>query len=178
MSQLTYTTTIGKAFAGMLADTSEMVIETRVNADVVSIPFGKFVETGGSVGDQGAVLTVGSGKILGPVVHAHNYGRTFTDSSGVVHGELDATGLVPKSVMNVLVKGRIWVLSETAAAVGDPVFVRKDTGEAGESLGSVANAADEADMIDLTAKARYITSVSSASVAAPVLAIIEVDMTA
>jgi hypothetical protein len=175
MPQLSYLKALPIAYPGLKGDGSMDVVETRVNADTDSIPFGVFVAAGGSIGDGGAVLPTGStDKLFGPVVHSHTYARVWTDSDGNDHGELDAVGLTPKALLNVMVKGRIWVMSETTADVGDPVFVRYAAGVGGTQLGAVRNATVSSEMIDLTAKARYLTSVASA----PGLALIEVDMTA
>lgn len=173
MSQTSYALNLTASFAGMLADGSTAhQVETRINAEAsAEIPFGTFVVTGGSVGDAGAVLpSAGTTKlVLGPVVHSHAYSKGD-------NGELGTSGLKPKTVMNVLVRGRIWVLTETSVAVGDPVFVRYASGAGGTVLGRVRNATVSSEMIDLTTKARFITSATVTST--PVLACIEVDMTA
>lgn len=170
MSQLTYLSAQPVAYVGMKGDAVPSTVETRINATAsTEIPFGVFVVSGGSVGDPGAVLPSASTLklVLGVVLHSHAY------SKGTL-GELGTAGLKPKTAMNILVKGRVWVMSETTAAVGDPVFVRYATGVGGTQLGAVRNATVSSEMIDLTSKGRYVTSVASA----PGLALIEIDMTA
>lgn len=167
--QTSYTTNQPIAFPGLKGDATLSVVETRINAEgSAEIPFGVFVVKGGSVGDPGCVLPTASTVklVLGPVVHSHAYSKG-------INGELGTSGLKPKAVLNILVKGRIWVLSETDAAVGDPVFVRYASGAGGTQLGAVRNATVSGEMIDLTIKGRYVTSVTAGN-----LAMIEVDMTA
>jgi hypothetical protein len=185
MSQTSYTTAIPTSYAGMLYDQTPMVIETGVNTDAVSIPFGAFVvyDSGRTAGDQSRKLpSASSGQnMMGVVVHSHTYGKAWTDSDGNVHGEVDSTGLVVKAVLSVLVKGRIWTKSETASDVGDPVWVRYTTdggSPAFTQAGFIGNATGTGRTLDQTAKARYLTKQSAPAQGSYVLAAIEVDMTA
>lgn len=183
MSQTSYTTAIAVAIQGMIGDNSgAKQIESKLNGEAsASIPFGCFVVTDGT--DHGAKLpSASSGQaFLGPVVHAHAYARTWTDANGVVHGEVDGTGLLPKVEMNVMVRGRIWVPCETAWNVGDPVFVRYTTdggSPANTQAGQVGNASGTGRTLDLTAKARFVNSGTAPAQGSTKLALIEVDMTA
>lgn len=172
MSQTSYLSAQPVAYPGMKGDAVPDTVETRINAESsAEIPFGVFVASGGSVGDPGCILPAAATLklVLGVVLHSHAYSKGTS-------GELGTTGLKPKTAMNILVKGRVWVLSETTAAVGDPVFVRYASGAGGTQLGAVRNAAVSSETIDLTSKGRYVTSCTVSS--APVLALIEVDMTA
>lgn len=175
MAQLSYNALIPVAFAGMKADAAiyRDFVESKINADSVSIPFGVFVAQGGSIGDPGAILPAGSGAVLlGLLVHAFNYARTWTDSNGT-HGELDSVGLVPGAALNVMVKGRMYVTVEEAVAIGDPVFVRYSANGGNTQKGAVRKSDDAGHTINL-GKGRFVSSQATPGG----LAIIEIDMTA
>ncbi len=186
MSQTSYgLSTFEAKFAGMLAQLTPATIETGISTEAsASMPFGSALvyDSVRAAGDQSCLLpSASSGQpFKGFLLHAHNYGRTWTDSTGAVHGELDATGLVPKATLNVLVKGRIVVKCETAAEVGDPVFVRYTTdggSPAFTQAGAVGNVTGTGRTLDLTKKARFLTKVTAPAQGSYVLAVIEVDMT-
>lgn len=186
MSQLSYADTPAVAFAGMLGDGTRHVIETRISVEAsASIPFGAFVvsDTADGAGDAGAKMpSASSGQaFFGPVVHSFDYAPQWTDLQGVTHGDLTSTGLAPKAKLNTLVKGRIWVLAETACAPGDPVWVRYTTdggSPAWTQQGQVGNATGTGRTIDMSAKARFLTTLAAPAQGAVGLVLLEVDMTA
>ena len=186
MSQLSYTDTPAVAFAGMKADGTEDVVESRISTEATdAIPFGCFVVSDSvSAGfDEAAKMpSASSGQnFLGIVLHSHAYALQWTDLQGNVHGDLTSAGLAPKAMLNVLVKGRCWVNCETAAKPGDPVFVRYTTDGGSPALtqkGQCGNASGTGRTIDMSAKARFLSTLSAPAAGATGLALIEVDMTA
>jgi hypothetical protein len=187
MSQTSYTTAITNAYAGMIASNAEAtLIESGVSTESsASMPFGSMVvyDTGRAAGDQSRKLpSASSGQnFMGLVAHSHTYARTWTDASGVVHGEVDGTGLVPKTVLNVMVKGRMWINVETATDVGDPLWIRYTTdggSPAFTQAGAAGNATGTGRTLDLTAKGRFLTKVSAPAQGSYKLSQVEVDMTA
>lgn len=149
--QTTYGTTLPVAFAGMRADNADANVDSYLNAEAsAEMPFGVFVAVGGSLGDQGAILPAAStAKLLGVLQHAHGF------AIGTQQG---TTGLKAGVQLPILTRGRIWVVSETAAAPGDPVFVRYAAGAGGTQLGAVRNATVASEMIDHSSKAKYLTT--------------------
>lgn len=174
--QTTYSVNPAIAFAGQKADNSSFDVDSMISTDTSSIPFGVFVASdsaSGAAGDQSAKMPAASGAVLmGVLMHSFDYARTWTDPSGTTHGELDSTGLKAGAHLNVMRRGRIYVTSETAAAVGDPVHVRYSANGGNTQLGAVRNAADAGHTIDMTGKARYVSTCSASG-----LAVIELDMT-
>lgn len=57
-----------------------------------------------------------------------------------------APGQTAPSMVSCLRQGSVWIKSETAAAVNDPVYIRVTAG-AGEQAGAVGNAADGGDCV-------------------------------
>lgn len=164
MSQTTAKSTMAVAFPGMLADNTNLrdcrsLINVEAGAEV---PFGVVVcEIAGA---QQAELPDEAGdnfELAGVVVHSHSYAPGL---------ELGTVGLKAGAVMSVLNRGRIYVLSETAAAKGDRGHVRIVAGAGGTQLGAIRNAAVGGETIDATKAIRYMETIS-----APGLVIVEVD---
>lgn len=173
MSQTSYSYTMSAAIAGMLADASPKAVDTGINKDSASVPFGVFVafKSGQDAGDQACAMPSGStDKLKGVVLYSNQYAVDWTDPSGAHHGELDATGLRAGASLNVLRRGRVYMTSESNFAYGDPVFVRYSANGGNTQLGAVRNADDSGHTIDATSKARYVSSGSAGD-----LAIIEID---
>lgn len=170
MSQTSYTELQSAAIAGMKGDQAHNhVVDSKISkASSASIPMGAWVVADGSAGVDLPAAT--SDLPAGVVLHSMNYAPAWTDVNGT-HGELDSVGLVPGAMLNVMKKGRVWVVSETNWSYGDNVFVRAIAAGA-EKFGATRNAADASDCIDMTGKARYI----SADGLAGALALIEIDL--
>lgn len=171
--QNTYNEAPAIGIEGQLMSEAPRSVWTLKNVDNVSIPFGKAVvfDLSAPASDLSAHLpTAESDTVAGIVIHSHAYARAWT-SDGVTHGDVDATGLRPGTLMNVLRKGTILVKVRTGCAVGDRLWVRAVAG-VGEELGACENADDSTDMIDCTAQGMFLTSA-----AANGLAWLEVDFT-
>ncbi len=139
-------------YSGQLVGDDQDII-TMKNVEVsASMPFGIAVafKRSSPVSDMDALLPGSETVIAGIVIKTNAYERTWTDADGVVHGQLDNTGLVTGTLMNILRAGRILVTCPTGCVPGDRLYVRKDIGEAGEAYGTCENASDESDMVDCT----------------------------
>lgn len=165
-----------KGYAGTLDTAAPSVITTARNSEAsASIPFGKAVcwDPSAPATERDVTLPAGSQTtpVMGIVVHSHDFSRTWTDSSGSVHGELDATGLLPGTIFGVLRKGRILVTAGSAIVAGvSRLYVRTVAGA--NTVGTLEDAADGVNMIDCTAQGQWMSTVAAGE-----LAWLEVDFT-
>lgn len=165
--QTTAKSTMTVAFAGMLADMSARDVRSYVNVEGAEVPFGVCVAmvADASTNSKGTAelpdAATDKEELVGIVVHSHAYGVA----------ELGTTGIKDASMLSVLNRGKIWVTSETTAAVGDRGHVRYAAGAGGTQLGAIRNASVVNETIDATKAIRYLTAVTSA----PGLALVEVD---
>ncbi len=140
--QTTYTTDMGIAFAGMIADIRPMEVDSKVWEDTTDGIFGIFVARG--TGDDQVVLPSASDDtILGPVI-AH---QNIELARGATEVAIEAEDSV-----NVMRTGNIYVETEDACAPGDGVYVRYASGTGGTQLGAVRATAVTDETIDLTAE--------------------------
>lgn len=166
----TAVTSKAAAIAGMPADASALtrLVDSKISEEAsAEIPFGVMIITGSTNEDDGAKLLHTSSAVSAPllggvVLWTDNYAKP---------SELGDTGLKPGVTLNVLQKGRVWVLTEDAVDPHDAVRVRAVTAGA-EVKGAFRSAADSTDCVDISKFARWITSTSG-----PGLAIVEIDMT-
>lgn len=165
MSQTSISTKQAVAYPGMLADLGNKYTESMVSEEAsAEIPFGVCVAQG--VADSQCELPDASGdKLVGMVQHSHAYAK----GDG---GELGTTGLKPKACVNVLRKGRMYVVAETTIAAGDRLFVRYAAGAGGTQLGALRNAAVASETIDATAQGVFRTGGVAGT-----LVVLEVDFT-
>lgn len=166
--QTTFSQNLTAAFAGMLADQGDHDAWAMTNNESsASIPFGRAVKFGAVSGaDKSAKFpTAETSVIAGIVMHSHAY-------SNSPNGDLDSTGLKPGAVMNVLRKGRIWVIVEDGCSVGDRLWVRAVAAGDPEFLGGINNADDSTDMVDCTNQGVFLSACSAGG-----LAVLEVDFT-
>jgi hypothetical protein len=175
--QTTYSSAPATGYAGTLDTKSPHHVLTMKNVESsASIAFGYGVcfDLVAPASDLSALLpALESNTVAGIVLHSHAYEREWTDSDGNSHGDLDADGLKPGALMNVLRKGRVLVVAEDAVAVGDRLWVRCTTGGAGEVLGGLTNADEGTETIDCTKQGVWMSSASAGG-----LAWLEVDFTA
>ena len=92
--------------------------------------------------------------------------------SGWLNADTATTGVKVGGMLNVLRKGRIWVVSEDGNNIGDRVWVRAVAAGDPEFLGGIVNADDGTDTVDCTNQGVFLTSASAGG-----LAIVEVDFT-
>lgn len=155
------------AFAGMLAENYPAQCDSRVNEEAsAEIPFGTMVIRGTDEDEQALQCHTSAATVeqlfAGIVVWSDNYAKDT---------ELGSTGLKPGVMLNLLQKGRIYVLPEDTVDPGDPVRVRAVVAGA-EVKGAFRTAADSTDCVDISAFARWVRGGSST-----VPAVLEIDMT-
>lgn len=163
--QTSLTTSFPVGVAGQLADehTAQFGdVVTRTNGGAAEMRFGIFTKRGAS-GDLAALLAANTDVPDGVVVHNHMYDYPT---------ERGDTGLKQYATLDLLRKGRVYVLLETDVAIGDEVHVRATVNGGNTTLGICRATADGAHTIDLT----EIASWQSAGVAGDI-AILEIDMT-
>lgn len=173
--QTTYNLAPAIGMEGSLAENVPHVIIPGKNVEAsASIPFGRAVcfDLSAPASDYSMLLPAAeTDTVAGIVLHKDRYARTWTSADGTVNGELDSTGLVTGTLMDVLRKGRVLVKCRLATAVGDRLWVRAVAG-AGEWLGACEQADDSTDTIDCTKQGVFLSSCSALG-----LAWLEVDFT-
>lgn len=165
--QSTYGFNMTAAIEGQLADDGDHDIIPMRNVEAsASIAFGRGVKFGGTSDDAGCKLpSAETDKIAGITVHSHAYGVS-------PYGDLDSTGVKVGGILNVLRKGRIWVVAEDGCAPGDRLWVRAVGSTPPEYLGGLNNADDGTDTVDCTTQGVWLTTASAGG-----LAVLEVDFT-
>lgn len=165
-------------YAGMLdaGYTNDVIFASNGEASA-SIPFGKAVVWDPSTPAHAKSATLPAGSqttpVMGIVAYSNAYSAAWTDKDGGVHGELDATGLVPGTALNVLRRGRILVVAASTVVAGiSRLFVRSVAG-LGETLGALEDAADSTDMIDCSNQGVWMSDATAGG-----LAWLDVDFTA
>lgn len=163
-------------YAGMLDTAFPHAIATARNSEAsAAIPFGKAVvwDPSTPATDRDVTLpTTENDSVMGIAVFSHNFSKSWTDSSGSVHGELNSVGLLPGTIFGVLRKGRIMVVAATATVAGvSKLWIRAVAGS-GETLGALEDADDSTDMIDATTKGTWMSTAAIGD-----LAWLEVDFT-
>lgn len=151
------------AIEGALADNSEFQAIAKFNGEAsLHIPFGRAVKFGAS--DNAALLPAAeTDKVCGIVMHANQYDSV----------ELTSTGIAPGAMLNILRKGRLWVMARTAVTPGDRLWVRAVSSDTGfEVLGGLEDADDSTDTIDCNGQGVWLTTAAQGA-----LAVLEVDFT-
>lgn len=125
--QTTYAREHDIAYAGMIADMNPIGNQSKLNADSVSIGYGKGVVTSG---EDGAVLPAASAapeSIIGVVQREMN---RVTETDGSFAAPVDRD-------MTVVTHGIIWVTATATVVKDEPVFLRVGA----TNLGDFSNAA-------------------------------------
>jgi hypothetical protein len=155
--QTTYSNVPGAAFAGMLGDSKPADILSRALGGSVNVGFGLMLEYGATPTTEAAPLADGAtlGDLVGVTVHRHTQDRASLTGTH---------GITPNSTMDLLRKGRVWVVVEEAVTPGDAVFVRH-TAAGLEVKGAFRNDADGGDAVDISTKARWESTTTGAGIA-------------
>ncbi len=154
MAQTTYNTSQSAAFAGMSdSGFSPQDVATGFNEETSAIPFGILLKTG-TADNQVKLYTQGATP-AGLAMHTHAYSNR--DLSGT-------NGVATLESVNVMRKGRMWVLAEGTVAKGGLVYARHTSdGGSNTQLGSLrADADGTAQVSTLTPTAANSTSYSVA----------------
>ncbi len=164
--QTTYQQDLNIGFAGQLQHANPGDIIPKVNSEAsYAIPFGVAV-CYGATDDAALSPDATSDVIVGINLHRHG-------SIGSSTTELDANGAVnPNTVMNVLRKGKVFVVCENGCVPGNRLFIRCVVAGA-EVEGALRSAADSTDCIDSSNQGTWLTTASAGG-----LALLEVDFTA
>jgi hypothetical protein len=153
--QTTYNQFPPVGYAGTLESSYPAQIETWLNADVVSMPFGTAValKTSSPATPKDVIVPLASSgngsKLQGIIVHSNDYSRVWTASDGTVYGDLDGTGLRPGVFLNILKRGTILVVCETGCSVGDNVYVSFTAAGTYTAGGQLGNANTSSDCIEV-----------------------------
>lgn len=163
-NQTTYSSLPAIGFSGMQAvpDRNDYLALKNVEASA-SIPMGNAVklDLSSPESDYSALLPASENDvIIGIVAFSQTYDRAWIDADGVTHGDLDATGIRPGSMMQVATRGRLLVQCDSGCVPGDHLWVRAVAG-AGERLGACENADDSTDMIDCTNAGQWLTTAAA-----------------
>lgn len=162
--QDTYPLVPGLAFPGMLYDAGVVDVVTGVNVHAtLGIRFGYAVAQAATGSDKAcepveAILDI----IRGILIRSIAYAPSELNSDDEV---------LPKATLNILRKGRIWVICENGCTRGQRGHVRAIVAGA-EVRGALRSAADGTDTKDCSGQIEFVTSASAGA-----LAVAEVDFT-
>lgn len=158
--QTTYLDVQPLGYSGQLAGGFH-VISTFKNAEAsASMPFGVAVKfkTSSPVTDLDVLFpTAITDLVAGIVAKSTAYERSWADEAGVVHGQLDAVGLIAGQLISLVRKGRVLVTCVSGCKPGDRLFVRALTGSF-TVIGGCENAADASNMIDCTKQGQWMST--------------------
>lgn len=152
------------AYPGMLGDSGNKSVDSFINGEAsAEIPFGTLVSQGTL--DNEALIPAASGdgvKAVGVVLHSHAYNKD---------NELGTSGLKPEVTMNVLNKGRVWVVIDENVTPASAVRARYTA--VGGGKGSFRASASAGNTVDLSKCARWIGT----HLAATGYGLLEIDLT-
>lgn len=149
--QTSINTTTTKSFEGQLGDIGFNDIAT--NQAQENVPFGRGLVNGG---EEIAVIPSSTGSTVFEGVSLHSY-EVELDSNNVRQ-------YVDGDAINTLKRGRVWVKSEAAIAIGDPVYLRHTANGATKLPGMFTDNADNGKCYLLTG-ARWLTSCGAGELA-------------
>jgi len=156
MSQTSYAVDPALAFRGQLGDPNvDMFAIPLANGAAAAVGFGIMVRRDATNPETQFDIFSATGQTpAGILAHTHaQQDPTLADPLGVAL-------LEPASVVR---RGRIWVVTEEAIAVGDAVYFRHTSGT-GTEIGAFRNDADTASCDQITS-ARWLRGCSAAGVA-------------
>lgn len=163
MAQTSYSLLMEQAIAGLLADSGYKDAWSAVNAEAsAEIPFGVMVARG-STENKCIKLVDTNSVLLGVHIFSNEYAKDQ---------ELGSTGIKPGVMMNILRKGRIWVVVEEIVAKDEPCYVRYTASGGNTTIGAFRND-DDTSKAKLVPGARFIAATTGAG-----LALVEIDMPA
>lgn len=158
-----YSTTMTPSIAGQLADLGVADIRSFVNSEAsAEIPFGFAVVQG--TGEKDALLPSVSGNVfVGILVHSHAYDP---------ENDLGNDGVKADRELNIMNKGRVWVVVGETVAVGDRGYVVYATPVSGEQVPGQIMKTNTADVtLNTGAQIRFLTAATGAGS----LALAEID---
>lgn len=160
--QTSYGASMTIGIEGQLADDQPHVVMAAYNGEAsASIAFGRAVKFGATASDNRAVIlpAAETDKIIGIVLHSHEYSKGFTGA------QLDATGVTAGNPLSILRRGRVLVVCEDAVTRGDRLWVRAVGSTPPEYLGGLNNADDSTDMVDCTKQGQWMSTAAAGGLA-------------
>lgn len=173
MSQTTSPTSMTTAIAGALYQNDpDNLIDSAVNQEAsAQIAFGTFVARG--TNERGVIQPDGAtdaAKVCGIALHSHDYAKALDGTTST--GDLGSTGILPKAKVNVLRRGRVYMVSEQDLSRGDrSLRMRHTAGAGGSTLGALRKDAVANETLNLSGAAEVIVGGTAGS-----LVVIELDM--
>lgn len=148
MSQLVYTEDPPVALEGQIADSSRNTERiTGKTEEAGGVPFGRFVTVGtDDGGNTGRAPQVRLPDLTGEISGGVGIGFSVLDTS--LEQADTPLGYENEVPMQIMRRGRMWVVAEDAVAFGAAVFVRFTAG-GGEFLGRVRSDVDAGDAVAL-----------------------------
>ena len=142
-----YSLAMTPSIAGQLADMAQADIRSFVNSEAsAEIPFGFAVVQGS--GEKDALLPSTSDDVcVGVVVHSHAYDP---------ENDLGTTGVKADRELNVINKGRVWVVVGEAVEVGDRGYVSYASGTA--TPGKIMKTDTTDATLDTASQIRFLTA--------------------
>jgi hypothetical protein len=154
-AQTSYSNAPTRGFAGALADNGPKDFLSRTNGNAsAEIPFGIGVIFGTTDGTAKTPAAV-TDKVVGVVAHSHAY------QPGA---QLGTTGVAALGDLNVLRKGRIYLVAEQDVVPGDRLFCRAVSGAGGTVLGAWRKAHVAAETIDTSTQVQVLSTAVAGSV--------------
>lgn len=170
MSQTTSPTSMTTAIAGALYQNDpDNLIDSAVNQEAsAQIAFGTFVARG--TNERGVIQPDGAtdaAKVCGIALHSHDYAKALDGTTST--GDLGSTGILPKAKVNVLRRGRVYMVSEQDLSRGDRSLRMRHSGTG--TIGALRKDAVAGETLNLSGAAEVIVGGTAGS-----LVVIELDM--
>ena len=167
------------AYAGLVSSAQEVIDKVSGFSEEASAPvrFGVAVMQG--TARTGALLPAGSTTPTAPIKGVHSF--NFEHSPGT-YGDLDSTGtgVIPDGRLDVLRKGRVWVVIDqsitTIVPFSDRAYIRIAANGSNIILGAFSNVSDTSYSYDSTRQALFTSAVTTAADGTKI-AEVEVDFT-
>lgn len=158
--QETYPLSPGLALPGMRADSSWGDTISMINTGALQIGFGYAVARNTGSAQSAKAVDAIANLIAGILVRTESYAPE----------QLGTLGPLPKNTLNVMRKGRLWVICENGCTVGQKALHIRGVVAGAEVNGALRTAADSTDTVDMSGRGEWQTA---AAAGAP--AILEFD---
>jgi hypothetical protein len=158
--QETYPLSPGLALPGMRADSSWGDTITMINTGADQIGFGYAVARNSGSAQSAKSMDAIANLVAGILVRTEAYAPE----------QLGTLGPLPKNTLNVMRKGRLWVICENGCTVGQKALFLRGVAAGAEVKGALRSAADSTDTVDMSGRGEWMTAA-----AAGALAILEFD---
>lgn len=163
MAITSYSTEMTPSIAGQLAEMGALPsIDSRVNAEAsAEVPFGYAVVQGSAVKDA-LLPSADTDVFVGILAHSHAYDP---------ENDLGTDGVKSDRELNIVARGRVWVVVGGAVSVGDRGYVAY-TDDTADAPGQIMGEDHAGETLDTSAQIRFLTAASNAGD----LALAEIDI--